>query len=49
VISSVNWSEVLQKLGSLGSQVDKIETSLFALGLDVVDFTAYDARLAASL
>ena len=30
VISSVNWSEVLQKLSCSGSDVDKIATSLNA-------------------
>ena len=49
VISSVNWSEVLQKLGSSGSEVDKIDTSLNALGLSIVDFTEEDAHLSASL
>ena len=49
VISSVNWSEVLQKLGSSGGQVDKIEASLNALGLSIVDFTEEDARISASL
>ena len=49
VISAVNWSEVLQKLGSLIGSVDRIEKSLQALGLSVVDFTEQDARLAASL
>jgi ribonuclease VapC len=49
VISSVNWSEVLQKLGRLGIQVDIVATSLQALGLTVADFTEDDARLAASL
>ena len=49
VISSVNWSEVLQKLGSSGSEVDKIDASLNALGLSIVDFTEEDAHLSASL
>lgn len=49
VISAVNWSEVLQKLERSGSQVSKIEASLKALGLGVVDFTEEEAALAASL
>lgn len=49
VISSVNWSEVLQKLSNSGSEVDKIDTFLNALGLRVVDFTEDDARMSASL
>ena len=49
VISSINWSEVLQKLGNSGGQIDKIEMSLNALGLCVIDYTEEDARLTASL
>ena len=49
VISSVNWSEVLQKLGSSDSQVDIIGNSLNALGLSVIEFTEDDAHLTASL
>ena len=49
VISSVNWSEVLQKLDSSDSGVDKIATFLNALGLRVVDFTENDAEISASL
>lgn len=48
-ISSVNWSEVLQKLERAGADTAMIEQSLKALGLDIVDFTEEDARLAASL
>ena len=49
VISSVNWSEVLQKLSCSGSDVDKIATSLNALGLRVIAFTEDDGRICASL
>ena len=49
IVSSVNWSEVLQKLNRLGSQVDKIDTSLKALGLKVIEFTKEDAHVTASL
>ncbi len=49
IISSVNWSEVLQKLSSSGSDVDKIDASLNALGLRVIDFTEDDGRISASL
>lgn len=49
VISSVNWSEVLQKLSSSGSEADKIDAYLNALGLRVVDFTEDDGRISASL
>ncbi len=49
VISSVNWSEVLQKLSKLSSEVDKIDAYLKALGLNVIDFTEEDGKLSASL
>ena len=49
IISSVNWSEVLQKLSKLGSEVDKIDAYLKALGLNVIDFTEEDGKLSASL
>ncbi len=48
-ISSVNWSEVLQKIEYSGAEVDQVEHALLALGLSVVDFTAEDAKLCASL
>lgn len=49
VISSVNWAEVLQKLARAGAEVEKIEMSLKALGLCIVDFVEEDARITASL
>ncbi|VAX07158.1 hypothetical protein MNBD_GAMMA26-1434 [hydrothermal vent metagenome] len=49
VISAVNWSEVLQKLDKSGVEVNKIDTSLKALGLTVTNFTEEDAHLSASL
>ena len=49
VISTVNWSETLQKLARTGAQIDTIEASLTALGLTIIDFTEQDARLCASL
>ena len=49
VISSVNWSEVLQKLSWLGGETDKIEDYLKALGLNIIDFTEDDGKLSASL
>ena len=49
VISSVNWSEVLQKLRGTGCEVDKIDNFLNVLGLKVVDFTEDDARISASI
>jgi len=46
-ISSVNWSEVLQKLQVAGVNISQIESSLKALGLCIIDFTENDAHLAA--
>lgn len=48
VVSSVNWSEVLQKLARTGADVNTVEQGLKALGLAVVDFTEQDAQLAAA-
>lgn len=45
-ISSVNWSEVLQKLEREGADTATIEQSLKALGLEIADFTEEDAQLA---
>lgn len=49
VISSINWSEVLQKLARSGADVDQIEPSLKALGLSIVDYNEEDAHITASL
>lgn len=49
VVSSVNWSEVLQKLGRAGVDTTTVEQGLKALGLLVLDFTEEDARIAAVL
>lgn len=49
VISTVNWSEVLQKLERADANVSKIEQGLKALGLSIVDFTEDDAKNCASL
>jgi len=48
-ISSINWSEVLQKLGSTGININPVESSLKALGLEIINFTDKDAHIAASL
>ncbi|WP_086820805.1 type II toxin-antitoxin system VapC family toxin [Allokutzneria sp. NRRL B-24872] len=47
-ISTVNWSEVVQKLTQRGSSPD-IATYLLALGVAVEPFTQDDAELAAAL
>jgi len=49
VISAVNWSEVLQKLSRSGSDVDKIDDTLNALGLSIIDFTEADGKISAAL
>ncbi len=49
VISSVNWSEVLQKLERSDVHLEKIKTSLKALGLTIIQFTEEDAQLCATL
>lgn len=49
VVSTVNWSEVLQKLERAGTQVSKIEKALKALGLTIIGFTEEDAKNCASL
>jgi len=48
-ISSINWSEVLQKLNRAGVNTESIVTSLKALGLEIVEFSEEDARIAANL
>jgi len=49
VISTINWSEVLQKLERAGAEPKKIEKALKALGLTIIDFTEEDARNCAKL
>jgi len=49
VISSVNWSEVLQKITANNMNPKPIEAMLMGLGLTIIDFSNEDARLAASL
>jgi ribonuclease VapC len=48
-ISSVNWSEVVQKLNHAGAQTKRVEASLKALGLKITSFTEQDALMAADL
>jgi len=49
LISSVNWSETLQKTIANGIQIDKLQEELETLGLKIVPFTTADAELAALL
>lgn len=48
-ISSLNWSEVLQKSLTHGVDVSGLRTDLEALGLTILPFTAENAELAARL
>lgn len=48
-VSSINWSEVLQKLNSRGANTQEIAVALNALGLEVIPFNEDDANIAADL
>lgn len=48
-VSSINWAEVLQKMERNGIDAPVVESLLLALGLQIIDFTAADSRIAASL
>lgn len=48
-ISSLNWSEVLQKSLAKGLDITGLRTDLEALGLTIIPFTAEDAEQAARL
>ena len=47
-VSSVNYSETLQKAARLGVQPELVDSHLDALGITVSQFGRLDARLAAS-
>jgi PIN domain nuclease of toxin-antitoxin system len=49
VISSVNWSEVVQKSLDRQADVDGLRQDLEALGLEIRSFTAEDAERTAQL
>ncbi len=49
VISSVNWSEVVQKLSVFDENAADIRPELEAIGLKIVPFTAQQAEICASL
>ena len=49
VVSSVNWSEVLQKLKRAELNAARIGQLLQSLGLEVVPFSEQQAELAATL
>lgn len=48
-VSSVNWSEVVQKSLARGVRVEGLRADMEALGLDIIPFTADDAEIAADL
>lgn len=49
VISSVNWSEVMQKTLAAGVDVEGLSDDLAALGLKVLPFIVEEAEIAAQL
>jgi len=49
VISSVNWTEVVQKSIANGVDPDGMQGDLEALGLTILPFSAADAELAGRL
>ncbi len=49
VVSSVNWSEVLQKARSHGVDVVGLEADLASLGIGFAPFTTAEATVAADL
>jgi len=48
-VSSINWSEVLQKLNRADANTQEIATALKALGLEILPFNEEDANIAADL
>lgn len=48
-ISSVNWSEVLQKAGSRGLDLSELQRDFLQLGVDVLEFGMEEAADAARL
>jgi PIN domain nuclease of toxin-antitoxin system len=49
LISSVNWSEVIQKIRAKGGSTQDLGTLFAGLGLTIVPFTATTAEVAAGL
>lgn len=47
--SAVNWSEVVQKAGSRGVDVDHLSDEFTQLGVDIIDFGLAEADAAARL
>jgi len=49
LVSSINWSEVLQKLNKAGVNTLEVATALKAMGLEITPFEEADANIAAEL
>jgi PIN domain nuclease of toxin-antitoxin system len=49
VIGAANWSEVLQKARQHGAQPGLVALLLTSFGLDVIEVTAEDAEIAATM
>jgi len=49
LVSSINWSEVLQKLNKAGVNTLEVATALKAMGLEIIPFEEADANIAAEL
>lgn len=49
IVSTVNWSEIAQKLAQHGADAERTLSRLGALGIRVEPFTATDALTAAAL
>lgn len=49
VMSTVNWSEVIQKLLARGTDVEGVRTDMEELGLRLEDLTVEDAEAAAAI
>jgi PIN domain nuclease of toxin-antitoxin system len=49
VVSTVNWSEYIQKAAARGLRVQPLSQRIEMTGLEIVDFTRVEAELAASL
>lgn len=49
VMSSVNWSEVIQKVDAAGIETAGLRRDIEVLGLAIAPFTAYQAEVAGTL
>jgi ribonuclease VapC len=49
IISSVNWTEVVQKSVAAGVAIDGMREDLAALGLEIVPFASEDGEMAGQL